>query len=118
MTQVSVKELNRIKQTAIAGAAWDKKISSHKATVAPVLEANFDASYQAVCAAQPAWVEVEGVQCLQSPGGRMVAVPVSGRKNSRYFDVINLDDRSDIVCQLKSSEVNGWLVKQVIAAKS
>jgi len=40
---------------------------------------------------------------------KFVAVPVSGRRNSRYFEVINLEDRSDVVAQLKKTEVYKWL---------
>lgn len=57
------------------------------------------------------WTEVEGIQVLRVEGSKFVGVPITGRKNSRKFDIINLDDRSNIVCQLNSNEVRGWLFR-------
>ncbi len=57
------------------------------------------------------WTEVEGVQVLRVDGSNFVGVPINGRKDTRKFTIINLDDRSDIVCQLNGSEVRGWLFR-------
>jgi len=112
---VSSKELARIEKTAKRGKSWSDKVSAHRATVAPTLEANFNASCDAVIAAQPQWVKVEDVDVMRSPGSSFVAIPVSGRKNSRLWDIINLNDLSDIVCQLTSKEVCGWLTRKAIS---
>jgi hypothetical protein len=109
------KELARIDKTAKNGKAWDAKMAKHREAVAPQLEANFNASYNAMMAAAPQWIKVEGVDVMQSPGSSFVAVPVSGRKNSRFYDIIDMKDRSDIVCQLTAKEVCGWLSKKAIA---
>ncbi len=57
------------------------------------------------------WTEVEGVKALQVEGSNFIAVPVTGRQNSQWFEVIDLNDRSDIVCQLSSKEVYTWLYR-------
>ncbi len=57
------------------------------------------------------WVEVEGIQVLRVADSNYVGVPVTGRRNSKRFDIIDLNDRSDIVCQVKKEEVYTWLFK-------
>lgn len=57
------------------------------------------------------WTEVEGVKALQVEGSNYVGVPITGRQNSQWFEVIDLNDRTDIVCQLKSNEIYTWLYK-------
>ncbi len=57
------------------------------------------------------WTEVEGVKALRVEGSNFIAVPVTGRQNSRWFEVIDLNDRSDIVYQLSSKEVYTWLYR-------
>lgn len=57
------------------------------------------------------WTEVEGVQVLRVEGSNFVGVPVNGRKDARKFDIIDLDDRSDIVCQVNGNEVYTWLFR-------
>lgn len=65
----------------------------------------------------PEWTQVEGIDVLRVRGSKYVAVPVSGRKNARAFQVIDLEDRTGIVCQLGRNEVLGdghrigWLRK-------
>lgn len=57
------------------------------------------------------WAEIEGVQVLRVEGSNYVGVPVNGRRNSHWFQIIDLNDRSDIVCQLSSKEIYTWLYK-------
>lgn len=57
------------------------------------------------------WTKVEGVQVLQVEGSDFVGVPVSGRKDARRFSIINLNDRTDIVCQVSGKEVYAWLFR-------
>lgn len=57
------------------------------------------------------WIEVEGFQVLQVEGSNYIGVPVTGCQNSCWFQVIDLNDRSDIVCQLSSKEIYTWLYK-------
>lgn len=59
----------------------------------------------------PEWTEVEGVRVLRVKGSNFVGVPVSGRNDARWFEIIDLDDRSDIVCQVSNKEVYAWLFK-------
>jgi hypothetical protein len=61
--------------------------------------------------AQPEWSAVEGVEVLRIDGSNFVAVPCTGRRNAREFDVINLRDRSEVVCTLRKNEVHGWLLR-------
>ncbi len=57
------------------------------------------------------WTKVESIQVLQVEGSNYVGVPISGYRNSKRFNVIDLNDRSDIVCQLSSKEIYTWLFK-------
>jgi len=68
-------------------------------------------NYQAILEFQPEWVLVEGVKVLRVKENKFVAVPHTNRKNSRLFDIINLEDRKGVVCCLTSKEVRSWLVK-------
>lgn len=67
--------------------------------------------YEIVMANQAEWTEVEGTEVLRVKDSNYVAVPVNGRKNSRQFVVIDLNDRTEDVCYLLKSEVHGWLHK-------
>jgi hypothetical protein len=122
MTRFTVecpKEIARIQKTAKNGAAWDKKRAEYLKSIASdaenALEAANKARHDAMVAAEPQWVTVEGVNVLQSPGSHFLAVPVSGKKTSRHWHVIDLNDRTDIYCQLTRKEVYGWLAKAAIA---
>lgn len=57
------------------------------------------------------WTEVEGYQVLRVGDSNYIGVPVNGRRNSKWFQVIDLNDRSDIVCQLSNKEVYTWLFR-------
>lgn len=57
------------------------------------------------------WVEVEGIQVLWVGDSNYTGVPVSGCRNSKWFQIVNLNDRSDIVCQLSNKEVRNWLYR-------
>ena len=58
------------------------------------------------------WTTVRGfdadVNVLAIPGLSVVAVPTTGRRNARQYDMIDMDGR-ELLCQLHRSEVNGWL---------
>ncbi len=75
----------------------------------------FNRSVGQIEANQAEWVDVEGVQVLRVKDSNYVAAPCSGRKNAARFNVINLDDRTDVVCQLSKTEVRGWLTKTYIS---
>jgi hypothetical protein len=55
------------------------------------------------------WAKVKGVDVLAIPGLAVVACPVSGRRNSARFDMIDTE-KNEYVCQLLKSEVTQWLV--------
>jgi hypothetical protein len=57
------------------------------------------------------WTKVKGVDVLVIAGSDYVAAPVSGRQNSRRFDIINAT-AGEYVCQLLKSEVNAWLISR------
>lgn len=57
------------------------------------------------------WVEVEGIQALRVEDSNYAGVPITGRQNSKWFEVINLDNRSDIVCQVTNKEIYTWLYR-------
>ncbi len=57
------------------------------------------------------WVEVEGIEVLRVGNSNYVGVPVSGRRSSKRFDVIDLSNRTNIVCQLSNKEIYTWLFK-------
>lgn len=54
------------------------------------------------------WVDFEGVTVLRIESDKHVAAPVSGRKNSRKFDIINVETR-EFVCQVSKERVHEWL---------
>jgi len=56
----------------------------------------------------PKWTKVDGVLVLRSGKSRYVGVPVSGKKNSRKFDIIDLTKR-ELMAQLDSKDVVSWL---------
>lgn len=58
----------------------------------------------------PEWTLFDGINVFRIKDSRFVAVPNSGRKNSRDWCIINLDDRSDVYAYLKKSEVEKWLI--------
>lgn len=56
------------------------------------------------------WVKFEGVTVLRVEDSKFVAVPTTGRKNSRKFDIINIETR-EFICQVSKSKVHGWLIR-------
>lgn len=56
------------------------------------------------------WTEIDGVAVLRIEDSKFVAVPVTGQKNSRKFDIINVGTR-EFVCQVGKDKVRSWLVK-------
>lgn len=64
---------------------------------------------------QPEWTTVKApdgnrVEVLRVKDSRFVGAPSSGRRNSKFFDVIDLETRT-LVTRLKKDEVRGWLVR-------
>lgn len=57
------------------------------------------------------WTTVEEVEVLRVGDSRFVGVPTTGRRAAANFVVIDLNDRDQIVCQLKRNEVRGWLAR-------
>ena len=103
------RELDRIGETAKNnGKAKDKNDEWNK-KMKPMQEARSKEIYDRVIANQPTWSKFEGVDVLRVRDSNFVAVPNNGRKNSKNWSVIDLNDRSDIVAQLPSKEVKGWL---------
>lgn len=56
------------------------------------------------------WVEFEGVTVLRIGNNKFVAVPTTGRKNARKFDIINIETRK-FVCQVNKNKVYAWLIR-------
>lgn len=57
----------------------------------------------------PTWQMVEGVLVMRVGKDSIVAVPASGKKNARFFEIIDLDKREVLVPKLKKDEVVSWL---------
>ena len=65
---------------------------------------------------QPEWVNHDGVSGLQVPGSRFFAVPVSGRKNSAKFDILEKTKKGwELGPQLTKKEVNSWLYRTALS---
>lgn len=60
--------------------------------------------------AQPEWTQERNVDGLRIDGSRFFAVPTTGRKTARNFDVLDLD-AGEFVCQLTKNEVRAWLLR-------
>jgi hypothetical protein len=58
------------------------------------------------------WTEVEGIKVLRVADSNYVGVPVTGRRNSKWFEIIDLNDRSDIICQVTNREIHTWLFRK------
>jgi hypothetical protein len=62
----------------------------------------------------PQWVSFEGAKVFRCPGSGFVAVPATGRKNSRQWVILDLSDRSDWhVIGLSRKDAQQWLVNKV-----
>jgi hypothetical protein len=57
----------------------------------------------------PDWTKVEGVVVLRAGSSRYVAVPKTGKKTAANFEIIDLQDRRDLIAILKKDEVYSWL---------
>ena len=75
----------------------------------------FNVSLNSVLSNQAEWASFEDVDVLRVGNSDFIAVPATGRKNAANFIVININDRSEAVCQLKKNEVRGWLCKKALA---
>ena len=56
------------------------------------------------------WVVVQGVDVLRVADSKYVAEPVTGRKSSGKFDIVDLDTM-EFVCQVNRKEVYRWLFR-------
>jgi len=61
----------------------------------------------------PSWMTINGVDVLCVSGQDVVAVPSSGKKTARRFDVIDLK-KNAFLCQLKKDEVCPWLWRAAV----
>lgn len=77
-------------------------------------ESAYNKSLNEVLDNQARWTEFEGIEVLRVKSSNYIAVPCTERRNSAIFLVIDIEDRSDIVCQLTKKEVCGWLCKRAI----
>ena len=94
-------------------AAGANRLQAHEAKIRAEEAPRRDANYQRIIAAQPEWETLEGVEILRSPGSAYAAIPASGKRNARQFQVFNVKTREP-VCQLKKDEVTGWLVNRAM----
>jgi hypothetical protein len=109
---VSQRELDRIERTATEMANGAAKAAPRNKIIAEIAEAGELAALAiSESATQPTWQKFEGVDVLRIEQSRYIAAPATGRKNAANFVIINLDDRSDYVCQLKKGEVVPWLCR-------
>lgn len=74
----------------------------------------FEKSLQRVTDNQPSKTTFEGFCVLRVKNSNFIGVPCTGTLSSKYWDVIDIRDRTDTICQLKKSEVRGWLCKRAI----
>lgn len=65
---------------------------------------------------QPEWTEIEGVKVLRIGESSVVAVPCTGRVNSRRFDIIDIA-AGELLCQIERKEVWPWLIANAKAAQ-
>ena len=107
---MNAKETQRIELTAKNGKEYSDKMVQSLARTQALVDANFNAQLKAVEDNQAVWVDFEGVLVLRVKDSIFVAVPTNGKKNSAKFDIINIQTR-ELGCQLKNSEVYGWLCK-------
>ena len=110
---MDAKELSRIEATAINGKKYSDRMVKSLARTQDLVDANYNAQLKAVEDNQAVWVDFEGVLVLRVKDSNFVAVPKNGKKNSAKFDIINIQTR-ELGCQLKKSEVYGWLCKVAI----
>lgn len=77
---------------------------------AQIDKARRDAHYAKPTTAVAAdWDQFEGVLVMRRPGSQFVAVPITGKKSSKLFDVIRVEGKREHVAQVKSSEVGAYL---------
>lgn len=59
------------------------------------------------------WTQIKCINVITVEDSNFVAVPVSGRKNSKKFNIIDIKNL-DFVCQLDKKDVSYWLIKNYI----
>lgn len=59
----------------------------------------------------PEWTTFKGNLVLKIKKSKFIAVPLTGRKNARKFDIIDVKE-GEYLTQLPKSEVNGWLAER------
>lgn len=107
-------ELARIERTAKNHAAYQAKTAPIRKQQAIARNATIDSNYAVITANTAVWQTVEGVEVLRVHDSNYVAAPVTGKKSSARFEVIDLNDRTEAVCQLTKKEVYGWLTKNYL----
>jgi hypothetical protein len=70
----------------------------------------------AIEANQTEWTKLEGIDVLAVPDPKslLVAVPTSGKKSSKTFEVMPRNPPRSVLAVLDKAEVNGWLVKAFV----
>lgn len=70
----------------------------------------------AIEANQTEWTKLEGIDVLAVPNPKslLVAVPTSGKKSSKTFEVMPRNPPRSVLAVLDKAEVNGWLVKAFV----
>lgn len=96
----------RIKQMA-AGAA---KHAAHEAAARAADAPRQEANYQKALDRAPKFETLDGIEILRSPGSKYAALPTSGTRSSRYWQVFNVHTRQPVT-QVRKDEVHGWLSK-------
>ena len=56
------------------------------------------------------WQIVEDIEVLRVADSKFVAQPITGRRNARRFDIIDIEAR-EFVCQVNGSKVHNWLIQ-------
>lgn len=114
LSSAGQKEVDRLAKSAESAASWQNKMANHREALKPMQESKDKEIYDRVIANQPTWSKFEGVDVLRVRDSNFVAVPNNGRKKSKTWSVIDLNDRRDIVTQLPSKDVDGWLARQAM----
>jgi hypothetical protein len=60
------------------------------------------------------WETIEGVEVLRVPGDDLAAIPMTGHRNSRAFQVFRVSSREPW-CQIAKADIHGYLSKNSAA---
>ena len=56
------------------------------------------------------WTKFENIDVKHIKGSSLVAVPVSGKKGSARFDIVETKGHRECLCQLLKKDVDYWLL--------